>query len=250
MTPAEPDWSAYLAQFHAQRSGITEGLLGCATDSRGRTPYSWLAEAVPMRGRVLDLACGSAPMAELLHGAQYVGVDLSRAELHLAAARGLPVAQADAARLPVAAADVDAVVCSMALQLLPLEPALAEVRRVMRPGGRFVATVPVARPMPPRDALRWARLLVALREPRLRYPNDDALARADEVVAAAGLTLVSDDAQGFGVDVVSQAAADQLLDGLYLPGAPGDRLAAARRVVRGWVGRRITLPIRRLVACV
>lgn len=102
--------------------------------------------------------------------------------------------------------------------------------------------------MPPRDALRWARLLVALREPGLRYPNDGALARADEVEAAAGLTLVSDDSQGFGVDVVSEAVADRLLDGLYLPGVPDDRVAAARRLARGWVGQRTTLPIRRLVA--
>lgn len=84
---------------------------------------------------MLDLACGSAPTGDVLPAAQYVGRDLSCAELRLAAARGLSVAQADAARLPVADAGVDAVVCSMALQLLPLQPALAEVRRVLRPGG-------------------------------------------------------------------------------------------------------------------
>jgi hypothetical protein len=59
-------------------------------------------------------ACGSAPTGDVLPAAQYVGLDLPYAELRLAAARGLTVAQADAARLPVADAGVDAVVCSMA----------------------------------------------------------------------------------------------------------------------------------------
>lgn len=248
MTEATSGWVGYLAQFHAQRPGITDDLLGGATDTAGWTPYAWLAEAVPVGTRVLDLACGSAPTSEVLQAAHYVGLDLSHAELRLATARGVPVAQADAARLPVADADVDVVACSMALQLLPLGPALSEVRRVLRPGGAFVATVPVACPMPRRDVLRWARLLVALGEPGLRYPNDGALARTRETLASAGLTLVSDEARGFGVDVVSEALADRLLDGLYLPRVPSDRLAAARRVTRGWVGQRVTLPIRRLVA--
>ncbi len=65
------------AQFHAQRSGITGKLLGCATDRGGRT-HEWLAEAVPVGARFLDRACGSAPTSEVLHAAQYVGLDLSR----------------------------------------------------------------------------------------------------------------------------------------------------------------------------
>jgi hypothetical protein len=47
---------------------------------------------------------------------------------------------------------------------------------------------------------------------------------------------------------MSEAVADRLLDGLYLPGVPDDRVAAARRLARGRVGQRTTLPIRRLVA--
>ena len=248
MSSAPADWRDYLLDFHAERSGITEDLLSLATDEAGRTPYGWLAEVVPRGARVLDLACGSAPTGEPLGTSAYVGLDLSRAELRLAAARGLPVAQADASRLPLPDSAVDAVVCSMALQLLPLEPTLAEVRRVLRPGGTFAATMPVGRPMPARDALRWGRLLVALRQSSLSYPNDDALASPDDRLAAAGLTLLSDHAQGFGVDVVSEAVADRLVDGLYLPDVCADRVAAARRVARGWIGQRTTVPVRRLVA--
>jgi len=246
-TTAE-DWRDYLAGFHAERPGITEDLLSMATDDTGRTPYGWLAEVVPPGARVLDLACGSAPTGGLLQAASYLGLDLSREELRLGAARGLRVAQADATRLPLADAAVDVVACSMSLQLLPLGPALAEVRRVLRPGGAFVATVPTSRPMPARDALRWARVLAALRSTGLSYPNDAALASPGDRFAAAGLVLRSDESRGFGLDITSQHVADRLLDGLYLPDVPPQRVTAARRAVRRWVGRRTTVPVRRLVA--
>ena len=38
------------------------------------------------------------------------------------------------------------------------------------------------------------------------------------------------------------------LDGLALPDVPSSRLSAGRRVVRSCVGRRVTVPVRRLVA--
>lgn len=248
MSRVPQQWRDYLADFHAQRSGITEDLLAGATDDTGRTPYGWLAEAVPPAARVLDLACGSAPTGDLLRAWSYVGMDLSPGELRLARGRGLPVAVADAARLPVADGGVDVVVCSMALQLVPLAATLAQVRRVLRPGGVLLATVPASGPLPARDALHWGRLLVALRQRRLSYPNDDDLADVEPALAAAGLTLVSDESRGFAVALRTAAEADRLLDSLYLPDAPPDRVAAARRVVRGWTGRRLTVPLRRLVA--
>ena len=248
MSTAPVAWGAYLAGFHAEKPGITEDLLAQAVDRTGCTPYGWLAELVPPGARVLDLACGSAPTGELLRAASYLGLDLSHAELRLGAARGLRVARADAARLPVADAAVDVVVCSMALQLLPLEPALAEVRRVLRPGGTFAATVPASRPMPVRDALRWAQVLLALRSRGLSYPNDDALGSPGAEFARAGLVLRSDESRGFSLDVASRDAADRLLDGLYLPDVPPGRITAARRVVHGWAGQRTTVPVRRLVA--
>jgi SAM-dependent methyltransferase len=242
------DWRGYLAGFHAERPGITEDLLSKAVDPGGRTPYAWLAEVVPPGSRVLDLGCGSAPTGDLLGAASYLGLDMSHDELRLGAARGLRVAQADASRLPLVDDAVDVVVCSMALQLLPLGPALAEVRRVLRPGGTFAATVPASRPMPASDALAWARVLIALRSRGLSYPNDAALASSSARLAAAGLTLLSDESRGFRLDLTSEDAADRLVDGLYLPDVPPSRVTAARQVVHGWVGRHTTVPVRRLVA--
>jgi SAM-dependent methyltransferase len=244
----DTDWDGYVAGFHADRAGITEDLLEHAHDSGARTPYDWAAEAVPPALAVLDLACGSAPMHARLRAAPYVGVDLSPAELRSAAAREVPVAIGDASWLPLADRSVDAVVMSMALMLVPLPATLAEVARVLRPGGLLVATVPAGGPLPLGDWLRYARLCLALRHRGLAYPNDRQLADAGSALAAAGLTVTSDEARGFGCDLATPVVADRLLDSLYLPGVDATRMAAGRRVSRRWVGTTIAIPIRRLVA--
>ena len=250
---AEPDWPGYLAAFHAERAGITEDVLEHACDDGGRTPYDWAADALreglsdDASARVLDLACGSAPMSLRLRGHDYLGMDLSVAELARARARALPVTAADAARLPLADASVDAVVMSMALMLVPLRPALAEIRRVLRPGGVFVATVPHNRPMPTGDWLRYARLCVAMRHPGLSYPNDKLLRDARGEFRSAGLSLRQDVAGSFACDLVNTRRAEQLLASLYLPDVRSDRLEAGRKVVRRWAGSSITTPIRLLV---
>jgi SAM-dependent methyltransferase len=241
-----PDWGSYLTQFHDANAGITEAVLGDARDSSGRTGYDWLAEVVPVGASVLDLACGSAPMRSRLPGRSYVGMDLSLAELRRA--QGAAVARADSGRLPVRDASVDAVVISMALMLVPLQETLAEVRRVLRPGGVLVATVPTGRPLPVVDWLRYARLCLALHLRRFSYPNDAALDTASCAFAAAGLHLESDERQAFACDLSSQVRAQQLLTSLYLPEVEPARLAAGQRVVDRWVGSHVALPLRRLVA--
>lgn len=244
---SEVDWPQYLAAFHGERAGITEDVLEHAVDARGRTAYDWAAEPVAA-GRVLDVACGSAPMASRLPARGYLGVDVSAAELAVAAARGVPVVRATATALPLPACSVDAVVVSMALMLVPLQPTLREVARVLRPGGVLVATLPHNRPLPRNDWLRYARLCLALRHPGLHYPNDRALAAAPVAFAAAGLTVTSDDQRAFVCDIADSDVAEQLLASLYLPDVPAERMTAGRRVVHRWVGSTITTPIRRLVA--
>ncbi|MFD9130606.1 class I SAM-dependent methyltransferase, partial [Kitasatospora sp. NPDC059571] len=94
---------------------------------------------------VLDLACGTGIVTTRLHrpGRAVVGVDRSAGMAAVAAGR-LPrrVVLGDAARLPVGAARLDAVVLVWLLHLLDdAEPVLAEAARVLRPGGRLVTTV-------------------------------------------------------------------------------------------------------------
>jgi ubiquinone/menaquinone biosynthesis C-methylase UbiE len=91
-----------------------------------------------------------------------VGIDLSPGMLARAArrraARGLEnhvlLARGDATRLPLAAASVDRVLCFNGLHVIPdKEAAMAEFRRVIKPGGELLGTVLVADGPAPRSAL-------------------------------------------------------------------------------------------------
>jgi SAM-dependent methyltransferase len=110
--------------------------------------------------RALEIGCGSAPCSRWLRtaGADVVALDLSAGmlararELNQATGIDVPLLQAEAGALPVTSGSVDAV-CS-AFGGLPFvadaRAALAEVARVLRPGGRFVASVnhPMRWPFP------------------------------------------------------------------------------------------------------
>jgi SAM-dependent methyltransferase len=110
--------------------------------------------------RVLEIGCGSAPCARWLReaGADVVAFDLSAgmlaraAEVNRTTGLTVPLLQADAGALPFRDASMD-IACS-AFGGLPfvadVEGALAEVARVLRPGGRFVASVnhPLRWPFP------------------------------------------------------------------------------------------------------
>jgi SAM-dependent methyltransferase len=92
--------------------------------------------------RILDLGCGDGTLTEQLvaSGADVVGVDASPEMVRAAAARGLPVQLGDAQDLPFADAGFDAVFSNAVLHWIRDQDAvLRGVRRVLRPGGRFVA---------------------------------------------------------------------------------------------------------------
>jgi SAM-dependent methyltransferase len=129
---------AFLRAFHARHPGATSAALGASGS------YDALAVCVPAGARVLDLGCGDGLLLDLLaaRGARAVGVDLSRDELVLARRRGAAVAQGRAQELPFAGASFDAVVAHLVLMLLDeLDAAVAEIARVLAPGGRLVAVL-------------------------------------------------------------------------------------------------------------
>jgi SAM-dependent methyltransferase len=117
-------------------------------------PWEWerrrallLGEARPGE-RVLDLGCGAGRFVAALGeaGAEPVGVELAEAALERARANA-PGADlrlvADDGSLPLEHASVDLAWCSEVLEHVPdTAQLLLEVRRVLKPGGRLLVTVP------------------------------------------------------------------------------------------------------------
>jgi SAM-dependent methyltransferase len=102
---------------------------------------------VPDAGRCLDVGCGDGLTCGLWlerHSREYVGVDLSEVAVSRARAHGLDARVIeDAARLPFPPDRFDLAVCVEVLEhVFAPQLVAAEVRRVLRPGGRFLVTVP------------------------------------------------------------------------------------------------------------
>ncbi|MFC4020605.1 class I SAM-dependent methyltransferase [Micromonospora sp. GCM10011542] len=124
------------ADFAARNPGMPASYLALADDVQRRCA-----------GPLLDLGCGVgrdlAFWAE--RGVATVGLDLSQGMLAIARTRTTaPLVQADMLGVPFADAAFGAVWCSAALLHLPkaLAPvALAEVRRVLQPGGVLLVSL-------------------------------------------------------------------------------------------------------------
>jgi 2-polyprenyl-6-hydroxyphenyl methylase/3-demethylubiquinone-9 3-methyltransferase len=91
--------------------------------------------------RVLDLGCGKGRFGRALAegGAEVIGLDISAGML--AAARGMDRVQASVRRLPFAGSTFDAALAVEVLEHVEtrlLDGVLAEARRVLRPGGKFL----------------------------------------------------------------------------------------------------------------
>lgn len=120
---------------------------------RGPATLSWLAPLHPEM-IVLDVACGAGHVAELAapYVRQVVAVDVTPALLRLAADRfraagitNVLLQEGNASRLPFLDASFDLVVCRSALHHFPdpRQP-VAEMARVVRPGGRVAVSDMVA----------------------------------------------------------------------------------------------------------
>jgi SAM-dependent methyltransferase len=94
-------------------------------------------------GRALDAGCGTGRHTKYLveRGHQVIGVDASP-DMLSQARRDLPRADlraGDLLALPLESASVDAAVCALALtHFESLGPPIAELARVLRPGGRLI----------------------------------------------------------------------------------------------------------------
>jgi len=100
----------------------------------------WLA--VQPGEQVLDLGCGDGQLSTRLAaaGALVMGVDTSSEMVSAACSLGVAAEQASAEQLPFPDGTFDAVFSNAALHWVRGQNAMmAEVRRVLKPGGRFAA---------------------------------------------------------------------------------------------------------------
>jgi SAM-dependent methyltransferase len=110
--------------------------------------YLW-ARSIATHGLILDLACGTGYGSAVLSGAgrRVLGIDLSPDAVAGAtrdfASVNVTFMVADAGRLPLASSSVDFVVSFETIEHLPRpREFLAEVHRVLRPGGTVLLSTP------------------------------------------------------------------------------------------------------------
>jgi SAM-dependent methyltransferase len=102
---------------------------------------------LPRSSRVADLGCGSGVFTELLQREGYVSVGLDISPRLVALGRskypGVELVEGDAENLPFGSESLDGVLLSGLIHHFP-DPRrlIAEVRRTLKPGGRFVGFDP------------------------------------------------------------------------------------------------------------
>lgn len=97
--------------------------------------------AAQLNGTLVDVGCGTRPYEPCFPHCRYVGLEVVQASLHGSAKR--PDVLYDGRCIPVADQMADSVLCTQVLEHV-FAPAefLAEIHRIVRPGGRLLLTVP------------------------------------------------------------------------------------------------------------
>jgi len=148
----------FLQRYHRQHAGVTarafaHGRIDVGIDGGGSS-YDLLAATVPAEhlatATVLDLGCGDGYLQETLiqrglPPRRALGLDMSSAELHQARERlpaTVPLIHARAQALPLQDASVDHALSHLAFMLMSdIDAVVAELARVIRPGGQFATVI-------------------------------------------------------------------------------------------------------------
>ena len=134
-----------LTRYHIERYG-DRSAVGLNASARLRAEF--FARWVGLGKRLLELGCGPGAHLEYYHrGNAVVAMDVDKPALELVRERlGVETVWGDfSTQLPFAAGRFDAVVAGETLEHMPYPSIfLAEIRRVLVPGGLFVGSVPNA----------------------------------------------------------------------------------------------------------
>jgi len=158
-------WEYASEERFAKRAALLRELVD--GDNPDEIAFAAVAESKP--ARILDVGCGPGDLTERFVrelGADVKAIDTSPRMVELTRARGVDAQIADAESLPFGDGELDCVFAGWVLYHVPdLDRALAECARVLRPGGRLVATTYFENNMselweliegvPPRDALSF-----------------------------------------------------------------------------------------------
>ena len=153
-------------------------------------------------GEVLEIAVGTGRNLPYYRGSvRLTGIELSPAMLEIARERARELGRdadlrvGDAQALDFPDESFDSVVCTLSLCTTPDDrAAVAEVRRVLRPGGRFLLLEHVRSPLPP------IRVAERLFEPlMLRFEGDHLLREPLEHLRAEGFEIEQLDRSKLGI---------------------------------------------------
>jgi len=196
-----PDWNSFTRKQASERWCRQSAAMG-----RALTELVVREAEVEPGMEVLDVACGSGEpaisIAMKLNGTgRVVGIDISTEPLGVARERAaqrqltnVSFQQADVAQLPFEDDRFDRVTCRLGIMFFPdISRALTEIRRVLRPDGRFVAAAwgPLAQTYFDLTIGTVRRLIPDLQvsEPKLMFRFGDPAA-ARSALSAAGFVNV------------------------------------------------------------
>ncbi len=153
--PTDDDWTEHIIEAHKTAPSMTPHAFAAYRTKSNLSSYEILAKQLDVLNKpdakVLDLACGDGYLAQFIlpklndHGS-YIGIDMSDAELAIAkknySDKRVSFAQAKAQSLPLQDKSTDAIVCHLAFMLmLPLEPVVTELSRILKGGGLLSAVI-------------------------------------------------------------------------------------------------------------
>ncbi|MFP5224063.1 MAG: ubiquinone/menaquinone biosynthesis methyltransferase [Actinomycetota bacterium] len=139
--PAPGDKRAAVQQMFdriSDRYDMVNRIMTFGLDQRWRRSLVRSLE-LPPRVKVLDIACGTGDLCEILSEQRLapIGVDLSFGMLRNAHTRA-PLAQADGLALPFPDASFSGITCGFALRnVVDLQALFSECARILQPGGRL-----------------------------------------------------------------------------------------------------------------